>query len=239
MKPPHEIPHDLQGHFTLGGQIGVDTWYLDDTQEPSISKVYRLQEVTALVTQARQKGANYYGSTDSFLFEALEHHPIVGKEIGIIGSQVPWYEAVAIASGAASVTTIEYQTIVSEDPRIQTLTPEQYRRAPRYFDAIFSISSIEHDGLGRYGDPINPDGDRQAMSQSRAMLRPGGILFLAVPVGKDKLVWNAHRVYGRLRLPLILDGWRVLGSVGMIEELLDTDFGKEGPVQPVFILQKP
>ena len=68
------------------------------------------------------------------------------------------------------------------------------------FDVILSISSFEHDGLGRYGDPVDPDADLRSMSKTRQMLSPEGLLFLAVPIGRDCVMWNAHRVYGRARL---------------------------------------
>ena len=57
------------------------------------------------------------------------------------------------------------------------------------FDAAFAISSLDHDGLGRYGDPINPTADVEAMQRLRCLLRDHGLLFLTVPVGPDALVW--------------------------------------------------
>ena len=70
----------------------------------------------------------------------------------------------------------------------------------------------------------------------KRLLRPGGLLFLAVPVGLDALAWNAHRIYGRKRLPLLLDGWRTVATYGFEEKMLD-----EGPLgrfdrQPTFVL---
>lgn len=44
----------------------------------------------------------------------------------------------------------------------------------------------------RYGDPVNPVGDLQTMAQISCSLKPGGFLFLAVPVGRDLVFWNAH-----------------------------------------------
>lgn len=48
--------------------------------------------------------------------------------------------------------------------------------------AIF-ICSFDHDGLGRYGDPINPWGDLLAMQTVQRVLYEGGHLFLTVPIG--------------------------------------------------------
>ena len=77
-----------------------------------------------------------------------------------------------------------------------------------------SISNFEHDGLGRYGDPIDPNGDLRAMSEMQALVKPNGFLILGVPVARDAVVWNAHRLYGRVRLPLLLRGWSVDAFVG-------------------------
>ena len=43
-----------------------------------------------------------------------------------------------------------------------------------YFDFCIAESSFDHDGLGRYGDPINPDGDLLAMHQARKVLKNHG-----------------------------------------------------------------
>ena len=78
------------------------------------------------------------------------------------------------------------------------------------FDALFSISSFDHDGLGRFNDPVCPDADVRAVELAASMLRPDGLLFLSVPIGADLLVWNSYRRYGRLRLPLLLGNLTVV-----------------------------
>jgi hypothetical protein len=51
--------------------------------------------------------------------------------------------------------------------------------------------------VGRYGDPLDPRGDLRSMATLlQRHMRPGGLLFLAVPTGRDRLVFNLHRVYG-------------------------------------------
>lgn len=54
---------------------------------------------------------------------------------------------------------------------------------------------VEHIGLGRYGDPIDPQGDLKAMAELRRVLAPGGTLIFVTPVGKPKIQFNAHRIY--------------------------------------------
>lgn len=54
---------------------------------------------------------------------------------------------------------------------------------------------IEHIGLGRYGDPIDPDGHRSAARELSRVLAPGGRLLVGTPVGRQRLVFDAHRVF--------------------------------------------
>ena len=43
----------------------------------------------------------------------------------------------------------------------------------------------------------------------------------AVPLAQDAVAWNAHRVYGRARLRLLLQGWKMECSLGLHPEVLD------------------
>jgi len=64
--------------------------------------------------------------------------------------------------------------------------------------SVVSLSSmhvIEHIGLGRYGESLDPDGDLKAVAELKRVLAPGGTLLLVVPIGKPKIMFNAHRIY--------------------------------------------
>lgn len=54
---------------------------------------------------------------------------------------------------------------------------------------------VEHIGLGRYGDSLDPDGDLKAISELKRVLSVGGNLLFVVPVGTPKIMFNAHRIY--------------------------------------------
>jgi hypothetical protein len=71
---------------------------------------------------------------------------------------------------------------------------------------VASFSSIEHSGLGRYGDPIDPFGDVKEVQKIRCILKPGGLFFLGVPVGADEVGYNCHRTYGRIRTAFMFAG---------------------------------
>ncbi len=66
-------------------------------------------------------------------------------------------------------------------------------------NSISSIScmhTIEHVGLGRYGDRLDPDGDLKAIRELIRVLKPKGFLLFVVPIGGNpKIMYNAHRIY--------------------------------------------
>lgn len=177
----------------------------------------------------------YYGKTDGYLYQALNKYPLRGKRVVIVGSETPWYECICTYY-EAEVTTIEYRDVEYAIPGLTVMTPDEFKQRPTKFDVVMSISSIEHDGLGRYGDPINPNGDLEAMHNFRQLLKPDGMLILAVPIGSDAVVWNAHRIYGRIRFPMLMNGWHVVDSLGFKDELFDAEPGT-WHVQPVWVLR--
>jgi glycosyltransferase involved in cell wall biosynthesis len=65
----------------------------------------------------------------------------------------------------------------------------------RSIKSLSCMHVVEHIGLGRYGDPIDPDADLKAMSELQRVLSPNGDLLFVVPVGQPHVEFNAHRVY--------------------------------------------
>ena len=65
------------------------------------------------------------------------------------------------------------------------------------FDAIVSLSAIEHVGLGHYGDPLDPDGDTTAIAHAWRWLKPGGWLYFDVPYDPTgyRVQGTEYRVY--------------------------------------------
>lgn len=65
-------------------------------------------------------------------------------------------------------------------------------------NSISSISCLhvaEHIGLGRYGDPLDPQGTKKAARELARVLTPGGNLYFSLPVGKPCVCFNAHRIH--------------------------------------------
>ena len=62
-------------------------------------------------------------------------------------------------------------------------------------ESLSALHSVEHFGLGRYGDPIDPDACFLAMREMARVLKPGGRLYFSVPIGVERVEFNAHRVF--------------------------------------------
>ncbi len=98
-----------------------------------------------------------------------------------------------------------FTNVISIDIRPLEVSLDNFKSLPGSvlsmpFDdcTIQSLSCLhvaEHIGLGRYGDPLNPHGTEQAAYELSRVLAAGGNLFFAVPVGKPKLCFNAHRIH--------------------------------------------
>ena len=105
-------------------------------------------------------------------------------------------------SGICSAfATIEFYDYRPADLILSNLTCKaaDLTKLPFQDNSIHSLScmhTVEHIGLGRYGDPINPDGDLTAISELKRVLAQGGNLLFVVPLGSvPKLIFNAHRIY--------------------------------------------
>ena len=61
-------------------------------------------------------------------------------------------------------------------------------------ESLSCLHVIEHIGLGRYGDPLDPEGGVKAARELMRILKPGGRLYLSLPIGRSRVCFNAHRV---------------------------------------------
>ncbi len=62
-------------------------------------------------------------------------------------------------------------------------------------NSLSCMHVVEHIGLGRYGEPLDPDGDLKAIIELKRVLAVGGFLLFVIPIGKPRIIFNAHRIY--------------------------------------------
>ena len=68
-------------------------------------------------------------------------------------------------------------------------------------DSVSCLHALEHFGLGRYGDPIDPGGWRKGLLRLSEMVAVGGLLYLSVPIGNPRVEFNAHRIFAPSHIP--------------------------------------
>jgi len=160
------------------------------------------------------------------------------KKCLVLGSISPWIECLLLHFNAESVTTLDY--IPPEcNYKINTLSVNNYNKEMKY-DVIVSYSSLEHDGLGRYGDPINPNGDIDACIEAYTMLNEGGYFICGIPIGDGCIEGNYHRIYNKKRIDKLFSLFNsYIGSVNY--QTLDENLnftGIDWQNQPIFIYKK-
>lgn len=65
---------------------------------------------------------------------------------------------------------------------------------PNSVTSLSCLHVVEHVGLGRYGDPLDPAGTIKAIKSLAGVIAKGGNLYLSLPVGEEITYFNAHRV---------------------------------------------
>ena len=165
---PCEITPELQKLFTMDGLMDGE----ESCPPPDFDQIQNGVNKTWVWTEKEIEDSwpalhtcGAYGN--SACIETVERYgnEYIKDKVGmVLGTQIPWLESGLIHYGAAKIITVEYMKIKSEHPKLSAIHPTEV--AKKYLekkfqlvDFIFTYSSLEHDGLGRYGDPINPYAD--------------------------------------------------------------------------------
>src|SRR5208283_5401767 len=97
------------------------------------------------------------------------------------------------------IVVMDIRNISSVIPNMEFIQADLMRFPPEslvgHFDSLSCLHALEHFGLGRYGDPINYDGHLVGLTNMAALLAPGGKFYLSVPVGPQRIEFNAHRIF--------------------------------------------
>jgi len=218
--PPTDIPKPMREAFTMGDdkfqyimKYKLDAAWIhkkshrhQGSSSWAESDIIKNQE--SFMKGDFSIGSYGMGETKALYDTAMAYKSeLEGKHCAVLGSQSPWLESILFAAGVAKVTTIEYATINSTHPGVRSMLPSEWHKFHKeglMFDCVFSYSSLEHAGLGRYGDVVNPWGDFIAMGKLSCTTKPGGLILIGMPMANDKgtedsIAWNAHRMYGPKR----------------------------------------
>lgn len=159
-------------------------------------------------TGSTQVDAHYFYANWWTLSKVAEGKPRLHLDIG---SQAHF---VGLMTTVTTVVFIDYRPLQIPLPALVSLGADA-TALPLGSHTVHSLSSIhviEHVGLGRYGDPLDPWGTRRALREMARVLAPAGDLFIATPIGVRTVNFNAHRVH------------RASDIVGELRELALVDF---------------
>jgi SAM-dependent methyltransferase len=173
----------------------------------SIAYFYRLRAVKnpRFIVRWRDRSLHFLDATVTTGFDRhyLLHVAWASRVLASISPD----RHVDIASSLSFATTISafipVQFIDIRPPRIQlnnlTCLCGSLMNLPFPSSSVNSLSCmhvIEHIGLGRYGDPYDPEGDLKAVSEIKRVLANHGHLLFVVPIGGEAVIqFNAHRIY--------------------------------------------
>jgi SAM-dependent methyltransferase len=124
-----------------------------------------------------------------------------------IGSRTDGF--VAHVASFRPIEIIDIRPIASEVRNI-TFQQADLMQLPKNLvgacDSISALHAIEHFGLGRYNDPIDYNGHLKALDNIHQILKKGGKLYFSVPMGPQRIEFNAHRVFSVNYLRKQFDG---------------------------------
>lgn len=130
--------------------------------------------------------------------DAPRRHVDVGSRLdGFIGSLSVFreVEVIDIRPAPATIPGVRFQQL-----DLMKKLPDAWLEST---DSLSCLHTIEHFGLGRYGDPIDPLGHLKGLEQLKRMVAPGGMFYLSTPIGSERVEFNAHRIFS----PKTLLGW--------------------------------
>ena len=124
-----------------------------------------------------------------------------------------------VLSAAAKTVCVDYRPL---RVCVENLFPVagNLTQLPFLDASVLSLSClhvIEHVGLGRYGDQLDPRGSRKGASELQRVLKQGGRLYISLPVGRQRVCFNAHRIFLATTIPSFVPGLR-LESFSLVDD---------------------
>lgn len=116
-----------------------------------------------------------------------------------VGSRVDGFIGHLLSALETKITIIDIRPLPISIPNLNFVQADATNLdgiADNSIQSLSSLHAVEHFGLGRYGDPIDPNACFQVMKSLQRVIRKDGILYFSVPIGKENAVYfNAHRMF--------------------------------------------
>jgi len=114
-----------------------------------------------------------------------------------VGSRIDGF--VAHVAAFRPIRVLDIRPMTQAIPNVEFVQADIMGELPEELidssDSLSCLHALEHFGLGRYGDPVDYDGYLKGFDNLLRLLRPGGTLYLSVPIGPQRIEFDAHRVF--------------------------------------------
>ena len=163
-----------------------------------------------------------YFYQDNWAFQKIvENRPSLHVDIG------SHHKFVALLSNVVPVLMVDLRPLSLTLEKLQfkkgSIVDLPFRTAS--IDSISSLCVVEHIGLGRYGDTLDPFGSDKAVSELKRVLAPGGHLYVSVPVGNKNLVaFNAGRIFSLAYFLEVMRPLTLMEQSFIVGETLQKDY---------------
>lgn len=234
--PPQAIPIEIRKELTMNGIIPIYHWYFD--QRRNRAETFSTSYFTEAIEKINNQSFPINSTYAAHLKQALAKYPIHNQKVMIYGTNSPYIDALCLYLGAKIIYVVDLIAPKYEHPSIYGLSIEQTAEMDVSVDTIISINWVAHMGLGRYGDTINANGDIIVINNIVHHLNKDGLLFLSIPVGQDAIYWNAHRIYGAKRLPLLLNSFNMIDIFGASPDTMFNVKIGDCTAQPTLVLKR-
>lgn len=119
---------------------------------------------------------------------------------------------ISVLSAFIKTTFVDYRPLKANLEGLNSI-PGDILNLPFADSSVLSLSClhvIEHIGLGRYGDPINSKGSQMACNELKRVMASEGNLYLSLPIGRERVCFNAHRVHSPLTIINLFEGMSLI-----------------------------
>jgi Caenorhabditis protein of unknown function, DUF268 len=181
--------------YTLEGISGLRNFFIDYFRYKKLS----LEKVTIIDaypqihdrTEKSKFDSHYYYVNGWAFRKIIQDKPCLHLDIA---SQIIFSN---LLSASIPTLFLDYRPLHVDLPGLISIGGD-ITHLPFPDNSIPSISClhvVEHIGLGRYGDPLNPQGSFMAIDELTRCLAKGGNLYFATPIGYPRVQFNAHRIF--------------------------------------------
>lgn len=162
-----------------------------------------------------------------------------------IGSRIDGFVAHLLAF--MDVTEVDIRPLNTSQPGLTFVTGDMLDLPfpDQSMQSLSCLHALEHVGLGRYGDPIDPNAWTTAITQLQRVLAPDGKLYFSVPIGSEKLEFNAHRIFDPLTITDSFDQLQLVSFSAVsddgdfVENALPDDYRNSRYACGLFEFQRP